>query len=253
MLVAALAADDLAGTDRDQALELTGSCTECALLYTDLLALANATAAAPPPIAFGRRDFRLSPADAARLRPAGWRRLAAAWSGARSGLSRPLGVGLATIGLAGLLIGNVQVQFGSSAASAPQGGAGSTREMAAPAAPSGDMSSITDTGSAQATPEGGPAAAAASAAASAAPMMSGDSAFGPVGSPRQLDGNGGALVPAPTDKSTDVERITGDALLSATDPETNGPFRPLNLLFGAAIVLGLALLLVSLRKGRATR
>src|SRR5437762_8950787 len=83
MLVAALAAGDLAGTDRDQAIALTQSCSACAQLRDDLRAIARATATAPPPIPAPSRDFRLTPSDARRLRPAVWRRVAAAIGGLR--------------------------------------------------------------------------------------------------------------------------------------------------------------------------
>src|SRR5260221_10899224 len=96
MLVAALAAGDLAADDRDQAIALTRACADCATLRDDLLALARATAAAAPPVAHRPRDFQLTPADAARLRPSGWRRLVGALSMSRSAVTRPLGVGLAT-------------------------------------------------------------------------------------------------------------------------------------------------------------
>ena len=74
MLVAALAAGDLAGTERDQAIALTASCAECAALHDDLVAIARATATVPPPIRGAGRDFRLTPEQAASLRPSGWRR-----------------------------------------------------------------------------------------------------------------------------------------------------------------------------------
>src|SRR5437762_8717620 len=124
MLVAALAADDLAGADRDQAIALIRSCAECAALRDDLIVLHSATASVPPPITARLRDFQLTAADAARLRPTGWRGLVAAISSSRTVFSRPLGVGLVTLGLVGLLVGNVEVQLGSGASSA-----------AAPAAP----------------------------------------------------------------------------------------------------------------------
>src|ERR1700752_955576 len=111
MLVAALAAGDLAGTDRDQAIALTDTCTTCAALHADLVAIARPTTTVPPPIAFAGRDFRLSPEQAASLRPNGWRRLISL-SGLRGATTRRIGVGLATIGLAGLLIGNVQLGVG---------------------------------------------------------------------------------------------------------------------------------------------
>ena len=81
LVVAALAAGDLAGNDRDQALALTASCADCARLHADLIAIARATATLPPPIAATGRDFRLTPAQAADLRRTGWRsRNRSAWA-----------------------------------------------------------------------------------------------------------------------------------------------------------------------------
>src|SRR5690242_847221 len=82
LLVAALAAGDLTGGERDHALELIRTCAPCAELHEDLVAIARATAVVPPTIA-RPRDFQLTPADAARLRPAGWRRVLGALAGAR--------------------------------------------------------------------------------------------------------------------------------------------------------------------------
>ena len=101
LLVASLAAGDLAGADRDHAAAQIASCPDCATVHDDLIAIARATAALPPAVA--PRDFRLSPEQAAALRPVGWRRLVAAIGGSRPLMSRQLGIGLATIGLAGLL------------------------------------------------------------------------------------------------------------------------------------------------------
>ena len=115
LLVASLAAGDLAGADRDHAAAQVASCADCATLHADLIAIARATAALPPVVA--PRDFTLSREQAAALRPTGWRRLVAAMSGSRPLMSRQLGIGLATIGLAGLLVSVLPtVQLGSSAA-----------------------------------------------------------------------------------------------------------------------------------------
>src|SRR3954467_15899117 len=116
MLVAALAADDLAGTERDQALGLVDSCTECASLHDDLQAIARATATVPPPFKATSRDFRLTAEQAASLKPNAWRRIRRALAIPPS-IAAPLGVGLATFGLFGLLIGNLSL--GGSAASGP--------------------------------------------------------------------------------------------------------------------------------------
>ena len=118
LLVASLAAGDLAGADRDHATALIADCAECAELHADLILIARATAALPPAVA--PRDFTLSPKQAAALRPVGWRRLVAAISRSRPLMSRQLGFGLATIGLAGLLVSALpSMQLGGSSAAAP--------------------------------------------------------------------------------------------------------------------------------------
>jgi hypothetical protein len=251
MLVAALAANDLVGADRDRAIALTHSCAECALLHDDLLALARATAAAPPPIATRPRDFTLTPTDAARLRPNGWRRLVAAASSWRSIASRPLGVGLATIGVVGLLVGNVNIQLslGGASAGAPLGATTSVQGGAAPAASAG-------TGASEDAVRGSSKGAASLAPEAANPVSAGQSpASGYVdygaaiasSLPTDLH-----LVPIAPPTSGDQAASTAPAAVdvSSRDTGANGPFRPLNLLFGAAIVLGIGLLVVSGLRGR---
>ena len=51
------------------------------------------------------RDFQLRPEDAQRLRPNRIRRLFGSFGTARDGFSRPLALGLTTLGLAGLMVG----------------------------------------------------------------------------------------------------------------------------------------------------
>src|SRR5215210_4453536 len=116
LLVVAFAANDVSGTDRDRAASLVNDCPDCRTLHDDLQAIARATAALPA--APRRRDFRLSPADAARLRPAGWRRFAGGLASPRLAFTRQLGVGLTTLGIAGLLftvLPGVSFSLGSSA------------------------------------------------------------------------------------------------------------------------------------------
>jgi hypothetical protein len=181
LLVASLAADDLAGADRDRANAQIATCADCAELHADLILIARATAALPAVVA--PRDFTLSPEQAAALRPVGWRRLAAAISGSRPLMSRQLGIGLATIGLAGLLVSTLpSIQFGGNRAGAPAGqGAPGAAAPAAGAATSGGGETSTDLGTGTEAPvvgisgDGGsaapvsvgPVAAAASPAASA--------------------------------------------------------------------------------------
>ena len=132
LLVASLAAGDLSGTDRDRATTQVRECADCASLHADLIALARATAALPAAVA--PRDFRLTPDQAASLRPVGWRRIVAAVGGSRPLMSRQLGIGLATIGLAGLLVSTLPTINLGSAASMPapeaaQGGAATSQEL----------------------------------------------------------------------------------------------------------------------------
>jgi hypothetical protein len=100
-LIVALDAGDLAGLELTAAESLVESCGGCAALAHDLLAIRGAVTALP--IAPRRRDYRLTAEDAARLRPSGWRRVIA-WLAAPGSTVRPLATGLATLGLAGLLL-----------------------------------------------------------------------------------------------------------------------------------------------------
>jgi hypothetical protein len=255
MLVAALAADDLVGTDRDQAIALTQSCAECATLHDDLVALARATASVPPPITTRPRDFQLTPADAARLRPTGWRRLVATMSSPRTVFSKPLGVGLVTLGLVGLLVGNVQVQLGSgSSAAAPAAGAASENGLQAPAASSNDDAAVrgaapsSGTSFAALAPVAGAASAPAASAFVAAPIVpSAAAASGSTGLPREVHLN--PLAVSPGTKAVASGPLAGDTS-SAVSGATGEPFRPLNMLFGAAVVIGIGLLLASRVRGR---
>lgn len=77
-------------------------CARCVALYVDLVAL---TAALPRSALPARpRDFTLTAEEARRLRPGGWRGLWSAVGSARDTLTRPLAVGITTLGFAGLLL-----------------------------------------------------------------------------------------------------------------------------------------------------
>jgi hypothetical protein len=142
-LVAAFAADDLEPIGRTEAETLVATCRDCAELFADLKVIALATAALPD--VPRTRDFRITAADAARLRPRGWRALVDAIGGARATFSRPLAAGLTTLGIVGLLIttvpgalGGLSFSTGSSAgapaAAAPDAGRnGMSNASAAPA------------------------------------------------------------------------------------------------------------------------
>jgi hypothetical protein len=248
MLVAALAADDLAGTDRDQAIALTRTCADCATLHDDLLALARATAAAPPPIATRPRDFRLTPADASRLRPGGWRRLVAAASSSRLIFSRPLGAGLATLGLVGLLVGNVQLSMGSAgAAPAPQV-ASSAATAAQPAgAPEPGITNY-DAASGGAAEGQVPvvAPAASAAAASSAPNLSALGSAAASSAPDQVRAAPLGSLPGKSVASQPADGPLAEGPLAGSlESQASEPARPLNVVFGAALIVGLVVLVAS--------
>jgi hypothetical protein len=247
LLVAALAAGDLAGTDRDHATDLIASCPDCAALHDDLVAIARATASVPPPIAVRPRDYRLSPKDAARLRPAGWRRFAGVLAGPRLAFTKPLGIGLTTIGLAGLLLANVtlNLSLGASGAAAPAPPA-----PAAAGASNGSVQTVDGNNYDAATgevraPYGSAAVPAASAGSQAfGPASNGSAApstladrLGPAG-PASSAGPKGR-VPA-TAGSEAVGVPSGQNFESVPTPAAD--LR--NLVFIAAVLLGLALLVV---------
>ena len=120
LAVAALADRDATGEEAVRAQAQVDTCTECATLHAELLSLTTATRQLP---AIERpRDFQLRPEDAQRLRPNRIRRLFGSFGTARDGFSRPLAVGLTTLGLAGLMVGILPgtLSFGG-AASAPAG------------------------------------------------------------------------------------------------------------------------------------
>jgi hypothetical protein len=157
LLVVSLAAGDLTGADRDRAASQIATCAECALLHDDLLAIARATAVLPA--AVRPRDFQLSPEQAARLRPGGWRRFVAAFASPRMAMTRQLGVGLTTLGLAGLLVSALP------ALTLPLAGSGA----AAPAERQDLKSTNEFSTGGEAAPAASPAAAAASGAPASAP------------------------------------------------------------------------------------
>ena len=177
MLVASLADHSLAADERAAAEALVAACGQCADLHADLLALRAATRAMPTPPR--PNDYMLTARDAARLRSGGWRRFVAILGTSRDALSRPLAVGLTTLGIAGLLVANIpSFSFASGGAtSAPM------TTIGAPAA-----GGAVDTGDGSTTP-GASAAAAAAASGAPAPESLNDAAIrasassGPVRAP----------------------------------------------------------------------
>jgi hypothetical protein len=234
VLVAAHAAGDVTAAERTTAEALLASCPDCRELAGDLRAIAAATAALPAPAR--TRDFTLRPQDAARLRPRGWRRLAAALGTTRLELARPLAPVLMTLGVVGLLVSGLPL-VGSlgSAGAAPS----LERTSAAAAA-----------ASAAASAAPAPAAAAASAApaastsrdnfgAASAPSASGSKALygGAQPSPSPISDTAGGEGYVPTTE-TPAPQVS---VASPPAYEAPGPNLPLAALSALALVAGLAL------------
>ena len=255
LLVVSLAAGDLTGADRDRAASQIASCADCALLHDDLLAIARATAVLPA--AVRPRDFQLTPEQAARLRPGGWRRFIAAFASPRLAVTRQLGVGLTTLGIAGLLVstlGSMSLGLGGGqAAGAPAAAPVDQREL---------MSTDESGGGAQPA-----AASAAASAAPAAPAASGAAASGAplYGAEASASGDGGTVLlpdlsssPLPTSANgrgtigvaqappastpgTPAPEVKRDVV---TDAAPDGPAVPLVVVASAILLAaGIALLL----------
>ena len=66
------------------------------------------------------RDFRLTPEQAAELRPKGLRGLLATLSGPRFSFATPVGTGFAALGIVGVLVASGGLPVGSGGSAAPQ-------------------------------------------------------------------------------------------------------------------------------------
>jgi anti-sigma factor RsiW len=133
--IAALATrdPDLAPADLATARAAIESCKACADLHADLLAIAAAVPTAALPSR--PRDFTLTAADAARLRPAGWRRFLRGIGSARDGVTFPLAMGLTTLGVVGLLVATIPAFSGAGGAATALSTVGAAIPSDAAAAP----------------------------------------------------------------------------------------------------------------------
>ena len=206
VLVASLVDHSLPTSERNAAQQMVDTCRLCAELHGDLLALRNATRTLPTPTR--PRDYRLTAADAERLRPAGIRRWIVAFGSPRDAITRPLAIGLTTLGIVGLLVsGAPALSFGSASSSAS-----GDRTVAGAPQPAASQPALDAT---VATPAAGAGAAEATgrpapvAAASAAPPAPNVVAPAPTTAP----GNGSS------DYLTDQARASaGAAGVKATAP-----------------------------------
>ena len=133
-LIARAAAGDLGAAEAAKARDLVAACGQCALLSADLRAIVAATrdlgtAVARPAAAPAPRDFRLTEADAARLRRRGlpgFGRLDIAVGGR----GRSVGGALFAFGLVGLLVSAAMPSLFGRPAGAPAGPAEAVSEPA---------------------------------------------------------------------------------------------------------------------------
>ena len=95
--------DELQSDELDRARSLLATCPDCRALASDVMTIANATAASQVPSR--PRDFRISPEQAAALRGSTWRRFLR-WLAAPGGaMLRPLAGTAVAIGLVLVLVG----------------------------------------------------------------------------------------------------------------------------------------------------
>ena len=200
---------DRAPSDAERARAETqmAACRECVLLYEDLVALSAATRTMPVP---GRpRDFALTAADADRLRVRGWRRVLAAIGSSRDVFSRPLAMGLTTLGIAGLLVATVPGALP---------GAGGAATSLSPAEDAARNAAGTSESGAGANPEFLAQASGAPEAAASGPTIA---AAGPTTAPPEA----AAPAPgAPTEPTPEILVEGGEAGSIAGEPQDQGAF-----------------------------
>jgi hypothetical protein len=267
LAIAVHAAGDATGTELDRALALVAACPDCAALHHDLRAIAAALPAIPAPQR--TRDFRLTPGQAATLRPAGWRRVLAPFAGPRFAFAGPLGTGLATLGVAGLLVaglaGTPLLPAGGVATDQAAGqGAGAERGLGSaslPKASAGDLaaSSSPPSAAASAAPgngtDPGPSVVAqfgvaSVPSASSVPMTVNSGSGGHESPGPETNIGAGALGSPVASPGSDVERLQGtppvpDAgdNLAAAQPGVAGPFAigAMGVVAAFALVVGVLL------------
>ena len=269
ILVATLTDRSPSATERAAAEALVAGCSLCAQLHADLVALGAAARAMPTPAR--PRDYVLTPADAARLRPSGWRRVVGAFGTARDGFSRPLAVGLTTLGLAGLLVTTVpsMLTVGSATSGGPSAaqdssegissmpatvvGAAEGRASSVPAPLAPGASAIADAPSGPAFAATAPSAAAA--AVSPAPAAAASNGYlGGLAAPPQTPSPQDATASGATKTSggvtSDVEPVGEDNNLASR--ADTGASMPL-ILSGVLLLAGLGLFLLRWAARRTAR
>jgi hypothetical protein len=225
-LVVRLAADDLAPRELDAVRAQVVECPACAQLLIDLRSIASATAELPTPRRV--RDFRLTEADAVRLRPAGWRGLLARFGSPGFAFVKPLAGGLAALGIAGLILASFPLGFGASSSGV------ATRDLTAAGGSASAAPAAAPGGSGDGRSFGGPVAAPGGSGGVGTSSDNGDGVTGPASGPEVAGAPGATDKGAPTDAS------------AGRDQATNGG-RPSTLVVLSIVLLAAAIVLAGLR------
>ena len=93
-----------------------GTCPQCGALHRDLLSIQTALRHAWTPKR--PRDLRLDATLIARLRPALWRRLLGGIGSSRDAITRPLALGLTSVGIVGVVLTSAATGLGSAVSGA---------------------------------------------------------------------------------------------------------------------------------------
>lgn len=231
-LVAAWAAGEATGADLDRAERLLDACDLCVAVARDLRVITLALQELPavdaiPSLPAAPRDFRLTPEQAARLRPSA---PLARWTDrlvdAVAAFGRPVGASLATLGIVGLIVGTGFLGlFGGNAASATS--APMAADNIASAAPAQGY-------------EGG-----AGGPVPAATTASGGTVLGPLATDPgrvALSGTGASAGPS-------AEPPGAPGATKSSETPAPGPATWLLALSVAALVGGIGLIVVATRRG----
>lgn len=238
LMIASLLDRSVAPQERARGELQLAACRDCALLLDDLAALSAATRDLSAPVR--PRDFTLTEADAERIRIRGWRRLLAAIGTSRDFFSRPLAIGLTTLGLAGILFatlpGALSGQATSSEALSSVGSAADDASRGAGLNPEAMLSQASEAPSSGAYSAPAAALVPSPAASAAAPAPA---SVGADGQPQDPDGLfvGGEQSPL----AGEPDRQAFDAYEKSLSPGASFAGSPLMVVAGILLLAGLGL------------
>jgi hypothetical protein len=239
-LIAGHAAGDLTDSERSRAQALVETCSPCAELHRDLIAIAAATRSLPN-LAKAPRDFRLDAEQAARLRRGTWLRTALRPFAASGSATRPLAAAFTSLGIAGVFVVTILPGLlGGPASMSAERQSGSAGAPASTNAPAGTVVPVAAPGSVTGL---GNDATSRPGYDSGTPRPDG---------PEEVDPNDTKVDPAPTVDSeaavaggvespdTDLQSDDGGRLVTNATP-------PNPILVGSLALLAIGVLLFGLR------